>query len=495
MRPLPLVQLENVSVSLGGRRILHGLNWRWRPGESWAVLGANGSGKSTFLRLIAGEAHPDPVGGGRRTYGLNGELSPSAVGVREHVAFVSPEQQERYLNLEWVRTGRDVLLTGFHRTDYLYQRLTTEQRAATARVAEQFQLGPLLRRDVQTLSQGEFRRVLIARALLGRPKLLLLDEFTDGLDAAMRTSLLAAVQRAAEAGTNVLLATHRGDELIPALKRRLVLADGQIATQGRNAHRALAAKHAHEAGLASSDNSVGSSASPLRVFRVFRGQSDSDSSQPQRPVAPDDFLFRLRNVSVYRERKAVLRNFNWEMRPGEHWTVTGPNGCGKSTFLKLLLGELHPALGGTIHRFSETRRHTLWEIRARAGYVGPDLQTAYRDDLTVREVAASGWFASIGLMDTVTPAQWRRVDEVLEQFHLRELAKSNFLRLSYGQRRRVLLARAVVHRPQVLLLDEPLDGLDKESLARIRSHLTCLNETGTSVVTVSHRAEDRVAPK
>jgi ABC-type molybdenum transport system ATPase subunit/photorepair protein PhrA len=167
--------------------------------------------------------------------------------------------------------------------------------------------------------------------------------------------------------------------------------------------------------------------------------------------------------------------------------VTGPNGCGKSTFLKLLLGELHPALGGTIHRFGETRRHTLWEIRARVGYVGPDLQTAYRDDLTVREVAASGWFASIGLMDTVTPAQWRRVDEVLEQFHLRELAKSNFLRLSYGQRRRVLLARAVVHRPQVLLLDEPLDGLDGNWVSHVGRLLLSLGRFEMSLIAVRHR--------
>lgn len=484
MRPLPLVQLDNVSVSLGGRRVLHGLNWRWRPGESWAVHGANGSGKSTFLRLIAGEAHPDPATGGQRTYGLNDELSASAVGVREQVAFVSPEQQERYLNLEWVRTGRDVLLTGFHRTDYLYQRLTAEQRAAAAQVAEEFRLGPLLRRDVQTLSQGEFRRVLIARALLGRPRLLLLDEFTDGLDAAMRASLLAAVQRAAESGTHVLLATHREDELIPALRRRLVLEGGNLITAAaQRGWPAKHAKHANEDGRLATTSPTRATPPQFRVVRVFRGPASSDAL---RPLASDDFLFRLRNVSVYRDRKAVLRNFNWEMRPGEHWSVTGPNGCGKSTFLKLLLGELHPALGGTIERFGETRRHTLWEIRARVGYVGPDLQTAYRDDLTAREVVASGWFASIGLMDAVTRAQWRRVDEVLEQFNLRELAQGNFLRLSYGQRRRVLLARAVVHRPQVLLLDEPLDGLDAEALEKAEGQIAELARSGISLLNAAH---------
>jgi molybdate transport system ATP-binding protein len=482
------VQLDNVSVSLAGKRILHGITWRWRRGESWAVQGANGSGKSTFLRLVAGELHPDPVDGGRRTYGLDREVSTSAAGVREQIAFVSPEQQERYLNLEWVRTGRDVLLTGFHQTDYLYRRLTAEQLEAVKKLADELRLGPLLRRDVQTLSQGEFRRVLIARALLGKPRVLLLDEFTDGLDAAMRATLLAAVQRAAEGGTSVLLATHREDELIPALRRRLVLEGGQMITPpARKGGPAKHAKHANEDGHLATARRTNATPPQFRVIRVFRGPT---SSSALRPAVADDFLFRLRNVSVYLDRKPILKNLDWEMRPGEHWAITGPNGSGKSTFLKLLLGELHPAVGGTIHRFGEPQRHTLWEIRARVGYVGPDLQTAYRDALTVREVVASGYFASIGLLDAVTRAQWRRVDEVLAQLSLGELARAPFLHLSYGQRRRVLLARALVHRPQVLLLDEPLDGLDAESLALMRSQLAELGHSGTSLITVAHRREE-----
>ena len=475
------MQLDNVSVSLAGRRILHGVSWRWRRGESWAVLGANGSGKSTFLRLVAGELHPDPVDGGRRTYGLNGEPSTCAAGVRDHLAFVSPEQQERYLNLEWVRTGRDVLLTGFHQTDYLYRRLTAEQNAAAGKLAEELQLGPLLRRDVQTLSQGEFRRLLIARALLGKPRVLLLDEFTDGLDSAMRATLLAAVQRAAETGTSVLIATHRDDELLPLLHGRLMLEEGRIAAKGRRERKVGREENSQLSTL----NSQPPARDGVRSLEVERSPVRS-----LRPFAAEPFLFRLRNVSVYLDRKPILKNLDWEMRPGEHWAITGPNGSGKSTFLKLLLGELHPAIGGSIQRFGEPQRHTLWEIRARTGYVGPDLQTAYRDALSAREVVASGWFASIGLLDAVTRAQWRRVDEVLAQLSLSNLAREQFLHLSYGQRRRVLLARALVHRPKVLLLDEPLDGLDAESLSLMRQHLTGLGRDRMALVMITHRPEE-----
>ena len=232
---------------------------------------------------------------------------------------------------------------------------------------------------------------------------------------------------------------------------------------------------------------MGERVARVEVVRSLEVGSWKLEVEPSPSSPADPFLFRLRNVSVYLDRKPILKNLTWTMRPGEHWAITGPNGSGKSTFLKLLLGELHPAVGGTIERFNETRRHTLWEIRARVGYVGPDLQTAYRDNLTAREVVASGFFASIGLLDDVTPAQWRRVGKLLEQFELTELAQEKFLHLSYGQRRRVLLARALVHGPEVLLLDEPLDGLDEESLAKMQGHLVDLSRAGITLVIVTHR--------
>jgi molybdate transport system ATP-binding protein len=334
------------------------------------------------------------------------------------------------------------------------------------------------------LSQGEFRRVLIARALLGKPRVLLLDEFTDGLDPVMRATLLAAVQRAAAAGTSLLCATHRSDELIPALRRRLVLEDGRLVKSGttkQNSRRRI------EGNVRSPTSNAQSSTPDTRVLEVERWKLNVGSSSLP---AGNAFLFRLRNASVYLDRVPVLHRVNWEMRPGEHWAITGPNGAGKSTFLKLLLGEQHPAVGGSIERFNEARRHTLWEIRAQVGYVGPDLQTAYREDLTVAQVVASGFFASVGLLDDVTVAQWQRVRTVLMQASLGSLAEQKFLRLSYGQRRRVLLARALVHAPKVLLLDEPLDGLDTDSIALMRRELATLGTGQVSLVVVAHRPED-----
>src|SRR3954454_13775182 len=113
----PLVQLRDVDVALNGHIVLQDLNWQLKPGEKWAILGGNGSGKSTFLRLVRGEIWPAPAGKGERWYGLNGNPQRSPLGAREKMGFVSPELQQRYLQQEWSLTGREVIHSGFYNSD------------------------------------------------------------------------------------------------------------------------------------------------------------------------------------------------------------------------------------------------------------------------------------------------------------------------------------------------------------------------------------------
>ncbi|MFN3704827.1 MAG: ATP-binding cassette domain-containing protein [Thermoflexales bacterium] len=467
---------------LAGKWVLRDLTWSLHQGEHWAVLGPNGAGKSTFLRLLRGEIWPAPVHGGTRIYALDGKPTQSPIGVERHIGLVSAEQQQQ-LWRQHSRRYRDDFSTTITVEQLVFTGLLhTELPTRSPRPAERKQVGLALERVGMThmaaapfdsLSQGQMRRALIARALVAQPRLLLLDEIGVGLDAPTRQALYALIQQLAEQGVTILMSSHRGDEFIPAISNILELREGRIAASGprqRSAGQRL-----------------------LRANRRGRLQDDwqplTANDQAEREAAP--FVVRLTHVSVSPElgQRAVLHNVNWRMNPGEHWLIKGDNGVGKSALLKLILGECRPAHGGQIAYFNSVAPRSVWEIKQRIGYVSAELQARYSADHTVEQVIASGFSASVNWLTPITTAQRKRVEEVIAQFHLQPLAKQSVQQLSYGQARRVFIARALVQRPALLILDEVFDGLDARARADLRAFLDVI-AAEVSIILVSHHEED-----
>lgn len=467
----PLIQLENVDVALGGTTVLHDLTWRLQPGEHWAILGGNGSGKSTLLKLLRGELAPAPGCRGRRVYAFEGDVQITAVGIKEKIALVSPELQGRYLQQEWLLTGLQVIHSGFLGGDYIYQRPTPAQRERATEIVGRLGVEALLHRNVQQLSTGELRKILIARALAGSPRVLVCDEVCDGLDATARADLLRTLDRVAGRGTQLLYTTHRAEELIPAITHRLVLERGRILEAGPFSRQV------------DSLNGVARRAPAVNIPGAGRSRRLPRGTQR-------DTLIRVQGASVYLGDKPVLRDIDLEIRRGEHWAVVGGNGSGKTTLLKLIVGDLHPAWGGRVQRFAFTPKNTLWEVKKKIGYLSPELQANYRESITGADVIASGFFSSIGLMQTVSRAQRRRVTELVELLQLGELAARNALQMSYGEVRRLLLARALVHEPELLVCDEPFDGLDAGARSRMAATLEQVARGGTNLLMVTHHAAD-----
>ena len=461
-----LFKLCDVDVALGGKRVLHGLDWEMRKGENWAILGGNGSGKSTFLKLIRGELWPAPDSKGQRLYFYDRRWQPSSLGVRDRIGFVSPELQERYLQQEWTLTAEEVLLSGFFNSDYLPRRPIAQKAREQARsVAGRLQITDLLKRNVQQLSTGELRRVLIGRALVSNPMMLVLDEVCDGLDALARAGLLEIVEAVAGMGTQLLFTTHRFTEVPRAITHVAILQAGKIIQQGPRDEVLV---------------QVAKTRPPRRNF--FNHPKHSPNGG--RP------LITIEQADVFLERKKVLNNISWQLRSDQNWVIFGRNGAGKTTLLKLAFGDLHPAWGARLKRFEFTAKNTIWDLRRKVGFVSPELQANYREEITGAQVVASGFFSSVGLMHRVSPAQKRKVEQLLAKFGLITLGQKCALQMSYGEFRKMLLLRALVQNPAILICDEPFDGLDEIAKREFSETLDRVSNSGTGLVLTTHHLDD-----
>jgi molybdate transport system ATP-binding protein len=460
----PLVTLDDVDVRLWGRTLLRRISFTLREGESWALFGGNGAGKSTLLRLLRGEAWPHPGSRGRRTFHLGGNASESPIGARERIALVSAEAQEAYLRREWAVPLEDVVRSGF--TDGVWPggRLGPAEERGVDEAISLLGLGALRRRTMVEVSTGEARRALLGRALAPGPRALLLDEFVNGLDPASRSMVLEAVSELARRGAPTVLATHRPEEVIPEARHAAILEEGRIVLSGGREEVEEAWRSRGARGLAP----------PL---------------PPGRPRTPPDPLFEVHG-DVLVDGRRVLRGLDWRMRRGESWAVRGPNGAGKSTFLRLLLGEEHIAPGGRILRLDLGPSADVRDVRSRVGLVSPDLQARHRGDATGLEVALSGFGGSIGLGEQPTGLQRESALAWLDAVGAGHLADRSIQAVSYGELRRLLLARALVVDPDVLLLDEPFSGLEPRARAEAMELVDSLCRSGRPVVLVTHHDDE-----
>jgi molybdate transport system ATP-binding protein len=460
--PRPLIELHHVDVALNRTTVLRDLSWRLLPGEQWAVLGANGSGKSTFLKLIRGELRPLP-GNGRCIYRIDGMEQATAVSVKERISVVSPELQDRYLQQEWRLKGWQVVCSGFRNGDYLYEPVNKQQKRFVEKIVDLLGISSLLRRNVQQLSTGELRKVLIARALAGKPAVIALDEACDGLDVTSRKQMIETLERVARSGTQLLLTTHRSEEIISLITHLLVLENGRITASGPKASVPLPQFSA-------------------RIRPTINGAPAAVRRAPRKTTT----LLRIEQADVFLERKKVLHGINWKIESDQHWAIFGKNGAGKSTLLKLAFGDTQAAWGGRISRFEFTAKNTVWQVKRKIGYLAPELQANYRRDINGTEVVGSGFHSSIGLHERLSAGQRRKISALLKRFGVAALGRKSALDMSYGELRKLLLLRAVVHDPEILICDEPFDGLDAGAKAEFSEALEVLAQGEMRLVLVTH---------
>ena len=450
----PLIELSRCSLILDGHVVLDEIDFALYRGQRWALIGPNGSGKTLLLKMLRGDVWPTPTGRERRTASLD----------KEYIAYIGPERQDKYVRYGWDLTVAQVVTTGLFDEDIPLTQPSRTQRQRVARVLQRFGLTGLQRRRMLTLSYGQRRLVLVARAFVSDARVLLLDEVFNGLDTRAREKLRRALERP-RGGHDWVLTSHRPKELPSNVTNVARIEGGRV---GEKRPRAVV---------------------PTRNAHPSHSLQRSPRRSVRQGAVP---LVRISNTNIYRDYRPVIRDLNWTLLPGEHWAVLGANGSGKSTLLSLIYGDLHPALGGTIERAGLSKGDRIEEWKRRIAWVSPELQADHFAAHSLEEVVISGRYASVGLSAPPTSADRRSARRWLEYFGIAKLRERGPRSVSYGQMRLALLARAMANEPELLLLDEPCTGLDGDVRERVLHEIERLARSGTQVIMAVHDADDIV---
>jgi molybdate transport system ATP-binding protein len=329
--------------------------------------------------------------------------------------------------------------------------VTPDEVAAAAR-----RLGIADRLDLSfiKLSNGQTRRARIARALLSHPELLILDDPFLGVDAAGRGDVARLLAELVRQGQRLVLICPR--DAVPGWATN-VLELGQ----------------------------AGGLSAKLRPAPNLGNSTGRTGNLSQRPVV------ELRNVTVAHGGRTILSGINWTVRAGERWAVTGPNGSGKTSLLSLLCGDHPQAYSNDVRLFGQRRGsgESIWDVKRRVGLVSPEFHLYFTEPLTAERAAATGFFDTVADRPT-TPEQNDAVRQMFAEFGISEIASRPFRTLSTGEQRLVLLVRALVKRPPLIILDEPFQGLDADTIALARDWLDRNLGADQTLLFVSHHEEE-----
>lgn len=463
------IRIENLNVNFDERFDLNEINWTIESDQHWVVTGTNGSGKSALAAILAG---------------FGDIQSGSIEGVPARVGLVSFEAQAELIKQELKKDDADILdviSEGTPVREMIFD--YCEDQVLASELVEKFGLVPLLDRAFRKLSTGESRKMMLVRALANNPELLILDEPFDGLDSdtlAMLQQHLASIIDT----TPMIMVLNRFDEMPEFIT-----------------HVAYMEKQGHSAGRLAFQVDRKDEAAYADLYQLLHLKTTDLEVPPADPanklptLDPAQPLVRLKNISIKYSDAVIVEDFNWTIEPGQHWQLSGPNGSGKTGVLSLITGDHPQCYVNDIFVFGYQRGkgESIWQIKQFIGYVSTSLQWEYRVSISCRNVIISGFYDSIGMYTKSSDNEKRIANEWLALLGMSDRADVPFNKLSYGDQRLLLIARAMVKHPPLLILDEPCLGLDDMNRQLVLALIEKICEgQETTVLYVNHHAEDQI---
>jgi molybdate transport system ATP-binding protein len=483
---IPQIALKNCSVRDKTNTYIQSLSWEMTAGENWLVTGPNGGGKSTIAEALAGSIDIVPFGDGF----YSNTFKSSTVLVSFETAAALIEEERRRDDSDYIEGGVDPGRTPRKLLAEIFSGKIEEHPAVTMCGIES-----VLDRGLKYLSTGEIRRTLLCRALISNPGLIILDEPFGGLDITSRERLSALITKMLSAtalsdshtdttafcSSKVLLVMDRVNYVPEGVTHVLELANKQVTFSGKKDSYLARVEKQKET---NTDKKEEEKNSINKTFLDAQTQGSLTLAESIR--TQEEILVKMNKVTVSWSDHVVLDNLSWTLHKGEHWLIRGPNGSGKTTFLELITGDNPQIFCNDVWIFGKKRGtgETIWELKEKMGIVSYRLHVEYRalGNLSLETVILSGLHDSIGLYQQCGEQEQDLAKKWLALAGLEGRESEQFRDLSYGEQRAILIARAAIKCPPLLILDEPCHGLDDTYRERILKLLQLIAESGTSTL-------------
>ncbi|MBZ4188286.1 ATP-binding cassette domain-containing protein [Niabella beijingensis] len=452
---MTLLNIEELSVHYGSKTVLDHLSLTITQGESWVIRGESGSGKTTLAKTIAGQA--------KYTGTLDIHFNPQSP-LPAKVLFV--ESWYRFTNLEGDRNF------------YYQQRYNHQQRRDTVTIARELELygkehalnndrlneliaaldyAKVLDEQLFEISSGEHKKLQLIKALWLCPQLLIIDQPYTGLDVTSRGRLNDLLNEYTVSDGTLLLISNDA-ELPACVNHFAVLKNGTLTT---------------------------GNAAVVFEEKILKPLPGFLKAPPQYTTHT---LIHMNDVHVHYGDKQVLSGIRWQVNAGERWLLQGHNGSGKSTLLSLITGDHPQAYANDIRLFGVQRGggESIWDIKKRIGLISPEFHWYFDANATVLQSLASGFFDSNGLYRQLRYTQKQQLDELLRFLELYDVKDELLATLPLGKQRLALLGRTLIKNPQLLVLDEPCQGLDQQQTQYFNKLVDEISRNGVTIIYVGH---------
>ena len=451
-------------------RMAEPINLHIEKGEQIAIVGDNAAGKSRLVEVLTGH-YPLLLNE------VQFDFSPSKSSlVSDNLKYIS------FRDSYGEQDGTYYYQQRWNQHDIAEDTPKVGQLLKSNTFSQMFHLDELADKYIISLSSGELRKFQMAKALATNPRILILDNPFIGLDAQTRKdfrNLLETLTR--ETSMLVILVLSKRDDIPDFITHVLPVVGLRLLPKMR---------------LEEYRKQYAAIPRPELSEEI----KDWIADLPVRELKESDFyphnggeILRFRDVSIRYGERTILQPLNWTVHEGERWALSGPNGSGKSTLLSLVCADNPQAYACNIELFGHRRGtgESIWQIKKHIGYVSPEMHRAYLKDIPSIDVVASGLCDSVGLYVRPKPEQKQTCLDWMRVFGVDGVADRSFLQLSNGEQRLCLLARAFVKDPELLILDEPLHGLDDRNRSLVRQIIKqfCLRKHKTLVM-VTHYQEE-----